>query len=363
MRKVRYYYSICLLFLLGSLSTRCLHAQNLNEGRPIKVGVYVSPPFVIKKENGFTGMSIELWESVLKNLDLSFKYQQVSTFKELVQGIEDGKFDVAVTNFTITQERAKNIDFTQPWYDAGLRVMISKDRSNSFKDVIVGLNDAGHLTTYCWFIFLILLATFFLTLFDRKYDKDFPRRWREGLAESFYHVMSIATSGKTGRKNLFGWAGRILSGLWLICGVAVLAYVTSSVTSVMTTQSLTNQINSVTDLPGKTVGVFTGSASEKYAHEIRLRTESYSDIDNAVKALFEQKIDAIIGDAPVLEYYQHTHSKDPLSVVGPLFKPDKYGFGLARNSKLAKILTIELLGAHEQGLIAELREKYFGKDK
>ena len=40
------------------------------------------------------------------------------------------------------------------------------------------------------------------------------------------------------------------------------AYVTSSVTSVMTTLSLTNQINSVADLPGKSIGVFAGSVAE-----------------------------------------------------------------------------------------------------
>jgi ABC-type amino acid transport substrate-binding protein len=33
----------------------------------------------------------------------------------------------------------------------------------------------------------------------------------------------------------------------------------------MTTISLTNQINSVADLPGKTVGVFTGSVAEELA--------------------------------------------------------------------------------------------------
>jgi polar amino acid transport system substrate-binding protein len=48
-----------------------------------------------------------------------------------------------------------------------------------------------------------------MTIFDRHFDESFPKRWREGLAESFHHVVSIATSGKTSRKNLFGWLGRI----------------------------------------------------------------------------------------------------------------------------------------------------------
>ncbi|WP_421940621.1 transporter substrate-binding domain-containing protein [Pedobacter sp.] len=350
-----------LLLLIICIYTSHLRASTPDAKTQIKVGVYVSPPFVMKKDGRFTGMSIELWESLSKRLELSFEYQQVPTFKELVHGIEEGRFDVAVTNFTITQERARNIDFTQPWYDAGLRVMTTKDRSSSFKEIISGLGNAGHLTTFCWLAFLILLGTVVLTVFDRKYDKEFSKRWREGLAESFYHVMSIAISGKAERKNLFGWVGRIFSAIWLICGVAVVAYVTSSVTSVMTTQSLANQINSVNDLPGKNVGILTGSASERYAYETGLQTKSYNNIDQAAKALASKEIHAIVGDAPVLEYHQHTHSNDLLTVVGPLFKPDKYGFGVSKKSGLEKLLTIELLGAHEQGLISALRKKYFGE--
>ena len=352
---------VYLLLLISCVFTFHLYASTPAAKTQIKVAVYVSPPFVMKKNGRFTGMSVELWESLSKRLGFSFEYQQVATFKELVQGIEDGEFDVAVTNFTITQERARNIDFTQPWYDAGLRIMTARDRSSSFKEIVYGLGNAGHLSTFCWLGFLILLGTVILTLFDRKYDKDFPNRWREGMAESFYHMMSIAISGKTERKNLFGWVGRILSALWLIFGVAVVAYVTSSVTSVMTTQSLTNQINSINDLPGKNVGILTGSASERYANETGLQTKSYSNIDQAAKALADHEIDAIIGDAPVLEYHQHTHSKESFTVVGPLFRPDKYGFGVSKKSGIEKLLTIELLGAHEQGLISTLRKKYFGE--
>ncbi|WP_257666863.1 transporter substrate-binding domain-containing protein [Parapedobacter tibetensis] len=355
------YWLICLLTLLLTQYTADLYAQDVDTASHIKVGVYVSPPFVIENESGLTGMSMELWESLANDLQLSCSYEVVPTFRELVQGTEKGLFDVAITNLTITQDRATRIDFTQPWYDAGLRVMVDQNRKAGFSDIISGLNSAGHLHTYAWLVFVILVATLLLAIFDRKFDKDFPRNWREGIAESFYQVMSITTSGKASRKNLFGWMGRIFSALWLVCGVAVLAYVTSSITSVMTTTSLTNQINGVADLSGKTVGVFTGSVSEEYAQETGLQTYPYNNIDDAVDALQGGKIAAIIGDAPVLEYYEHTYPKRRVTMVGPLFKPDKYGFGLMQGSPLTRRLTIALLGAHERGLIAELRKKYFGE--
>lgn len=353
--------AVCLLAGLGEPS----EAQEAAEpARSVRVGVYVSPPFVMQANGRYTGMAVELWEAVARPLNLTSNYQAFPTFGALVRATAAGEVDVAVTNLTITQERAQRIEFTQPWFDAGLRIMVNEDQRTGFLDVVRGLSDSGHLRAYAWLAGVIVAATILLTLFDRHFDKNFPSRWRDGLAESFYSVMSVATSGKSpARKNLFGWAGRIWQGLWLVCGVAVLAYLTSTITSVMTTLSLANQINSVADLPGKTVGVFTGSVAEEFARAEALSASSFENIDAAAQALLSGEIDAIVGDAPVLEYYAHTHADSPLNVVGAIFEPDKYGFGLVRNSPLEYEVTLELLGAQERGFAEELRTKYFGDDQ
>jgi ABC-type amino acid transport substrate-binding protein len=327
--------------------------------RPVKVGLYVSPPFVIEQD-GLSGMAVELWKEVASELDLDSDYQVLPTLRELVQATASGEVDVAVTNLTITRGRAERIDFTHPWYDAGLRIMIDADRGSGFWDVVAGLRDSGFLRAYAWLALVVLVATVLLTLFDRRFDRDFPARWRDGIAESFFAVMSIATSGRATRKNLFGWLGRIWQGLWLVCGVAVLAYATSSVTSVMTTLALTNQIHNLGDLPDKTVGVLTGSTAEEYAPESALRVRSFAQLDNAVAALRDGRIAAIVADAPVLEYYAANHPDEAVVVVGPIFEPDKYGFGLTLGSDLTRPLTVRLLGAHESGLVTRLRAKHFG---
>jgi ABC-type amino acid transport substrate-binding protein len=352
---MRFGLALCLILLAATTTA----PQPRAEEAPVKVGLYVSPPFVIEQDGGFSGMAVELWEAIAADLDLGSDYQVLPTLRELVQATAGGDLDVAVTNLTITQGRAERIDFTHPWYDGGLRIMIDEDRASGFWDVVAGLHESGFLRAYAWLALVILAATILLTLFDRRFDRDFPTRWREGIAESFFAVMSIATSGRAARKNLFGWLGRIWQGLWLICGVAVLAYVTSSVTSVMTILALTNQIHNLGDLPGKTVGVFTGSIAEDFARESALRSRSFAQLGNAVAALRDGRIAAIVADAPVLEYYAATHPDEAVAVVGPIFEPDKYGFGLTLGSDLTRPLTVQLLGAHESGLLAELRAKYF----
>lgn len=337
--------------------------QSAIPDRPLTVGLYLSPPFVMQADGAYTGMAIDLWEELAGRLGVESEYRVMPTIRELVDAAASGELDIAVTNLTITKSREERIDFTHPWYDAGLRIMVDRTSPTGFWDVIGGLRSSGHLRAYAWLGFVVIIATIVLTLFDRHFDKDFPRRWRDGLAESFYSVMSVATSGRPpSRKNLFGWAGRIWSAVWLACGIAVLAYVTSSVTSVMTTLSLTGEVNELSDLDdnNRTTGVFTGSTAEDFAKESGIRWRSYADVDAAAAALLRGRIAAIIADAPVLEYYAHRHPGEPVDVVGEIFEPDKYGFGLADRSPLTRQLNIELLGAEESGFVEELRIKYFG---
>ncbi|MET2826464.1 transporter substrate-binding domain-containing protein [Mesorhizobium shangrilense] len=352
----------CLLMLWLLLLATGSFAQELPDTKqPVKVGLYISPPFVMRDKDQFTGMAVELWTALADTQKLQSQYQSFPTVNALIDAAANGEIDVAVTNLTITQGRAQRIDFTYPWFDAGLRIMIDKHQGAGFLEVVSGLRESGFLRAYAWIALVVAAATVLLTLFDRRFDTNFPTRWRDGVAESFFSVMSIAAGRPAGRRNVFGWIGRIWQGLWLVCGIAVLAFVTSSVTSVMTTLSLTNQINSLNDLPGKAVGVFAGSVAEEFARGTGLDFHSYPNIDEAAAALLAGDIAAIIGDAPVLEYYSHNHPEQRVDVIGGIFEPDKYGFGLPLGSPLTRRLTVELIGAHERGLLEQLHTKYFGK--
>ncbi|MGK6311368.1 transporter substrate-binding domain-containing protein [Neorhizobium sp. DT-125] len=353
----------CALVAMAALA-RPAEAQNeTSPSPPITVGVYLSPPFVTKEGERYSGMAIELWEATARPLRLNYSYRQYPTFDALIAAVHEGEADVAVSNLTITKERVERIIFSQPWYDAGLRIMVAEGEDTGFWQVLGGLERAGHLRAMAWLVFIVVIATIVLALFCRRFDKSFPASWHEGLAESFYEVMSVATSGKVTRANALSWIGRISGGIWMVCGVAVIAYVTSSVTSVMTALTLTHQINSLADLPGRNVGVLGGSVAESYSNELRLATRPYPDIDSAVAGLASGAIAAIIGDAPVLEYYAHTNPATPLSVVGPIFHPDKYGFGFRQGDTLSHEITLQILALQEVGEIERLRRKYFGNEQ
>ncbi|PVB60474.1 transporter substrate-binding domain-containing protein [Labrenzia sp. 011] len=336
-------------------------AQEEDPARKILVGIHESPPFVMIEGDEVSGMAVDLWEYIAGEIGVEYDYLPFETVGQLVDAVAAENVDLAVTNLTITEKRAARFDFTQPWFDAGLRIMASETPRVGFWGVVAGLRDAGYLKAYAWLAFIIVVSTIGMTLFDRKFDTGFPREWTEGIAESFYSVMSVVTSGKAPkRKNLFGWVGRIWQALWLVCGIAVMAYVTSSVTSVMTSLTLTGTINDVSDLAGRTVAVSEGSSAEEFAHDSIITSISTRNLRASVEALENGWVEAIIGDAPVLEYYLYRNPQAGLKVVGPIFQPEKYGFGLPHGSSLRRAMTIEVVGAHEEGVINDLRKEYFG---
>ncbi|MAB01047.1 MAG: ABC transporter substrate-binding protein [Stappia sp.] len=336
-------------------------AREQTEATGLVIGVHESPPFVIKQEEGYTGMAIRLWEFIAGELNLTYSYKEFDTVRQMIDAAAASQIDVAVTNLTITEARATRIEFTQPWFDSGLRIMVNENGGTSFWNLIEGLYDSGFIAAYGWLALIIIVASIGFTIFDRRFDKNFPKRWRDGLAESFYLVMTIATSGKPpSRKNLFGWVGRVWQGLWLVFGIVVVAFVTSSVTSVMTTLAFKGQIRSVADLPGLTIGVTEGSTAEDYAQAAGLTVIAYPNITRSARALVEGDVQAVIGDKPVLEYHAHVNPDMPLKVVGAIFNPDKYGFGLPPGSPIRKPMTIEIVGAREDGTVRDIAAEYFG---
>ncbi len=326
----------------------------------VKVGLYISQPFVMAEQNQMSGLAIDLWKGFAREKKLESEYIEFSTINGLLDAVSTGEVDVAVTSITITEDRARRMTFSFPWYDSGLRILVSlENNENVWGGFLSSLTDAGHVKVYLIIITGILAGTLLLTLIDRKMDDTFPESWFAGLAESFYHVMSIVTTGKTTHKLLFGSAGKIIAAIWMVCGVTIIAYITSSITSTMTTHSLQNTVKDVEDLSGKRIGVRAGSEAEKFLVHKGMNIRSYNNFKDAVSALGTGDIKAIVADAPTLEYYVKTKPWSDVKIVGSIFHPEKFGFALNLQSPHTHELSTWLIGLHEKGELNRMKKYYF----
>lgn len=60
------------------------------------------------------GFKYELLRQLARELDLKLEFVVSNNLEETFRGLETGRFDLAAKNLTVTQERNKRVDFTQP---------------------------------------------------------------------------------------------------------------------------------------------------------------------------------------------------------------------------------------------------------
>ncbi len=82
------------------------------------------PPFEIGQPPDITGFDIEVMNEVAKHLDLEPTYQDTS-FDTIFRDLAQGKFDAVVAASTITPEREKTVDFSDPYYRANQALVVT----------------------------------------------------------------------------------------------------------------------------------------------------------------------------------------------------------------------------------------------
>lgn len=127
-----------------------LPRAGVGQPQQLTVGILASPPFVIVSDGEVTGLAIDLWEEIAEKKNWQFAYQEYRTFRDLIDATTQGQIDLALTNLTITQQRALKVDFTQPWFDGGVRLMVATEQGTGFRSVVKGLAQAGFITAYAW---------------------------------------------------------------------------------------------------------------------------------------------------------------------------------------------------------------------
>ena len=116
--------SLCLGFMVSmSFSALAQAAQK----KVITVGADTTfPPFEMEEHGKITGFDIDLIQAIAKKEGLTVKLQTMD-FQGLIPAIQTGTIDVAVAGITITDQRAKVVDFSHPYYHSGLSLLVKKD--------------------------------------------------------------------------------------------------------------------------------------------------------------------------------------------------------------------------------------------
>jgi ABC-type amino acid transport substrate-binding protein len=331
--------------------------------RAQKITVVVKPvaPFVIEQDGKLSGYSIDLWNEVARTAgwtDVEFK--TVDTVPEMIDALKSGQADVGVGALSITAEREKEIDFSHPFYDSGLDILVKGGGAPGPLELLRRLFTPALILTFAGIMLALIVVSHILWWFERKHNhEDFPHHYGAGMVESIWWTTCVLIGGMCMNKDPKGITGRVVGTAWALVGIAMISYLTATATTIMTVDSLGNDINGPRDLAGKPVATLQGTSADRFLQTQHMKVVEFAKLDDAVSALQDGKVKAVVYDAPVLMYYLVVNDAKDLHLVGHLFAKQKYGFGLQLSSKLRQQLNSALLSVEESDYPDKLDKIYF----
>lgn len=355
-------------FILALFSS-CALAQN-----QVNVAVYESPPFIYTDDNGdYQGFDIKVIEAVAEKAGFSINYIEVDQFPKLLEVVESGKADAAISSITITPQREKSVDFSQPYMHTGLGILVSDNQSLSMTESIgswaqVRIPLFIDLMTICFF-FVIALCVFGFLLYitDEQRKKDGSDEDGLTLMEVFRgsanSVWLAFTTGSTiGYGDVYPKrvAARIVAVLCFFSVAILVSSLTASITSFNVVQQIQTGIQSAKDLEDRTVATVSGTTSVKAARQYGAVVKEFDNIDQAIAAMILGNVEAVVYDEPNLRYFAQNQGLNKVRLVNTVFESQDYGIAFNEGTEVLEQVNVSLLELQQNGTIAALESEYIG---
>ncbi|MEH2283283.1 MAG: ABC transporter permease subunit [Nostoc sp.] len=106
-------------------------AVNSSAGKTLRVATEPAfPPFEFKGQGGeLQGFSIDLMNAIALAAKFKVDFQSLP-FDGIIPALGAKTVDAAISSITITEERAKTVSFSRPYFKAGLAIAIRADNQN-----------------------------------------------------------------------------------------------------------------------------------------------------------------------------------------------------------------------------------------
>ncbi|XP_070572738.1 glutamate receptor ionotropic, delta-2-like isoform X2 [Ptychodera flava] len=365
--------------------------------RNFTIVTIVEAPFVMREETvkgiKYSGYCIDMLIDIASALGFNYTLYEVpdgkyggenpdGTWNGLVGQVYHGFADLAVAGMIINSDREKVVDFTKPYMNYGVGILIRKPSKR--KNMFAFLEP---LNIWVW---SCILAAFFIVgvllyVLDRLSPYSNHNLKREGFshcADDFdlknslwFAFASFMQQG--GDTTPISFSGRILSAFWWFFALIVIATYTANLAAFLTVTRMENPINSLEDLAYQSkvaYGTIEDSSLQRFfekrshvgVYEKMWNTMNHADPPPWVKTDKEgyQRVKeqnyAFLWDAPILEYLKQTECE--LMTVGKPFNLKGYGIATPQGADYRDQISLHILRMQEEGKLEELRKKWFERE-
>ncbi|MDL4864304.1 transporter substrate-binding domain-containing protein, partial [Halomonas elongata] len=108
-----------------------LGASGLAAAQDQTLDVATDPSFVpfemMDQETGeMTGFDMDIIKEISERAGFDYNLRTMD-FNGIIPAVQTGNIDIAIAGITITDERSKIVDFSDPYYDSGLKLLVNAD--------------------------------------------------------------------------------------------------------------------------------------------------------------------------------------------------------------------------------------------
>ncbi|GJV52750.1 glutamate receptor 3.2-like protein [Tanacetum coccineum] len=344
-----------------------------NNGRPLRIGVPLRAGFkeMVMQINGtkqVAGFSIDVFLSAIKLLPYPLPYEFIKfgnghnnpSYSDLVNKVASNVFDAAVGDITIVSNRTKAVDFTQPYIESGLVVVVNIHKAHpSSWAYLQPFSPSLWGVTALFFIFVGTLVW----LLEHRHNDEFRGPLRKQIVTVMWFTFS--TMFFAHRENTVSTLGRMVVFIWLFVVLIVNSSYTASLTSILTVQQLQTPITGIESLitGNELIGFPVGTYIETYlVNELnipRSRLVSLGTSEEYAENLLSRTVAAIVDERPYVDLFLSKHCS--FQVVGQELTNSGLGFAFPRDSPLAVDLSNAILNLTETGELQKIQDHWLNK--
>ncbi|CAH2060179.1 unnamed protein product [Thlaspi arvense] len=348
--------------------------KRLRVGIPVKKGFF---NFVEVKTDPISnlttakGFAIDIFEAALKKLSYSvipqyYRFESSDdNYNDLVHQVSDGTWDAGVGDITITANRSRFVDFTLPYTESGVSMMVPL-RDNGNKNTWVFLKPWSldlWVTTVCFFV----LMGFVVWLFEHRVNSDFRGPPHHQIGTSFW--FSFSTMVFAHREKVVSNLSRFVVLVWCFVVLVLTQSYTANLTSFLTVQRLQPAATTVKDLirNGDVVGFQHGAFVHDILidlgfHESQLKPYgSAEECDDFLsKGTLKGGIAAAFDEVAYLKAILSQYCSK-YAMVEPSFKTAGFGFAFPKNSPFTIDVSRAILNVTQGEEMKLIENKWFNR--
>ncbi|GLJ41456.1 hypothetical protein SUGI_0858010 [Cryptomeria japonica] len=326
-----------------------------------------------------TGFCIDVFKSVLRRLDYELAYELISYgtgnvtagyYDDVVYQVYLQKFDAVVGDMTVLANRSKYVDFTQPYTESGLIMMVALSDTLSSDPWAFPrpFSPAMWITTVSFFIFTGAAVW----CLEHRLNRQFRGKpWEQVLTFIWF---SFSTLFATQRERIVSGLGKAVVIIWLFVAFVLVSSYTASLSSMLTEREVVPKVQSLESLITQNlpIGYHQGSFIDKFlvqqlgVNKSALRP--YSSAQESADALKKGPNNG--GLAAIFERAQTIPQNVILSTgcndyvkLGPKYKTGGSAFVFPKGSPLVLDISKAILNLSESKEMQEILKRWFNSSE